>query len=109
MAFVQPEETSLHVHADPLLSNGRIIGDRIMVFPDHAAPNVFYYVPTGMDLTQAYGKPQFFFYKYVYISPQVTKKCTIPPLISPPVFVYLMKVNSGVPSLLVANLGSSGT
>jgi hypothetical protein len=59
--------TSLLVQADPLLSQGKIIGDRIMVFPDHATPNVFYYVPTGMDLTQAYGKPQFFFYKYVYI------------------------------------------
>ena len=57
----------VYVHADPLLSKGRIIGDRIMVFPDHATPNVFYYIPTGMDLTQAYGKPQFFFYKYVYI------------------------------------------
>ncbi len=57
----------LDMHADPLLSQGRIIGDKILVFPDHAAKKVFYYVPTGMDLTQAYGKPQFFFYKYVYI------------------------------------------
>ncbi len=53
--------------ADPLLSQGRMISDRIMVFPDHATPNVFYYVPTKLDLTRAYGKPQFFFYKYVYI------------------------------------------
>jgi len=53
--------------ADPLLSQGRMIGERIMLFPDHATPNVFYYVPTKLDLTRAYGKPQFFFYKYVYI------------------------------------------
>jgi hypothetical protein len=59
--------TCLTAHADPLLSQGKIIGDKIMVFPDHATPNVFYYVPTGLKLTQAYGKPQFFFYKYVYI------------------------------------------
>jgi hypothetical protein len=57
----------LTVHADPLLSQGKIIGEKIMVFPDHAIPNVFYYVPTGLELTQAYGRPQFFFYKYVYI------------------------------------------
>jgi hypothetical protein len=59
--------TCLTAHAEPLLSQGKIIGDKIMVFPDHATPNVFYYVPTGLELTQAYGKPQFFFYKYVYI------------------------------------------
>ncbi len=59
--------TCLTVHADPLLSQGKIIGEKIMVFPDHAKPNVFYYVPTGLELTQAYGRPQFFFYKYVYI------------------------------------------
>lgn len=57
----------LSLKADPLLSQGRIVGDRILVFPDHAAPNVFYYVPTKLELTEAYGKPQFFFYKYVYI------------------------------------------
>jgi len=56
-----------NLHADPLLSQGRVINDRIMVFPDHATPNVFYYVPTKLDLTRAFGKPQFFFYKYVYI------------------------------------------
>ncbi len=57
----------VRIHADPLLNKGKVIGDKIMVFPDHSIPNVFYYVPTKLELTQAYGQPQFFFYKYVYI------------------------------------------
>ncbi|HSA96912.1 MAG TPA: hypothetical protein VLJ16_12740 [Acidobacteriota bacterium] len=53
--------------ADPLLSRPETIDGRILIFPDHRAPNVFYYVPAGLALVRAFGQPQFFFYKYVYV------------------------------------------
>ena len=53
--------------ADPLLSKPETVGGRILIFPDHKAPNVYYYVPAGLALTRSFGKPQFFFYKYVYV------------------------------------------
>ncbi len=62
----------VRTHADPLLSQGKIIGDQILVFPDHSLPNIYYYVPTKLNLSQSYDKPQFFFYKYVYIKPDAS-------------------------------------
>ncbi|MEW5807311.1 MAG: hypothetical protein AB1756_08210 [Acidobacteriota bacterium] len=53
--------------ADPVLNQGRTVGDKIVIFPDHRNPKVLYYVPAELNLSQSYGKPQFFFYKYVYI------------------------------------------
>jgi hypothetical protein len=53
--------------ADPLLSRPETVGGRILIFPDHKAPNVYYYVPTGLALVRSFAKPQFFFYKYVYV------------------------------------------
>jgi hypothetical protein len=53
--------------ADPLLSKPETIGGRILIFPDHKAPNVYYYVPAGLALARSFDKPQFFFYKYVYV------------------------------------------
>lgn len=53
--------------ADPLLSKPETIGGRILIFPDHKAPNVYYYVPAGLALVRLFGQPQFFFYKYVYV------------------------------------------
>jgi hypothetical protein len=53
--------------ADPLLSRPETVDGRILIFPDHRAPNVYYYVPAGLALVRAFGQPQFFFYKYVYV------------------------------------------
>jgi len=53
--------------ADPLLTRPETVGGRILIFPDHKAPNVFYYVPAGLSLVRSFDKPQFFFYKYVYV------------------------------------------
>ena len=53
--------------ADPLLSKPETVGGRILIFPDHKAPNVYYYVPAGLALVRTFEKPQFFFYKYVYV------------------------------------------
>jgi hypothetical protein len=53
--------------ADPLLSRPETVGGRILVFPDHKAPNVYYYVPAGLALARTFDRPQFFFYKYVYV------------------------------------------
>lgn len=53
--------------ADPLLSRPETVGGRILIFPDHKAPNVYYYVPVGLALVRSFDKPQFFFYKYVYV------------------------------------------
>jgi len=53
--------------ADPLLSRPETVDGRILIFPDHKAPNVYYYVPAGLALVRAFEKPQFFFYKYVYV------------------------------------------
>jgi hypothetical protein len=53
--------------ADPLLSKPETVGGRILIFPDHKAPNVYYYVPAGLALVRSFDKPQFFFYKYVYV------------------------------------------
>src|SRR5512139_2020516 len=53
--------------ADPLLSRPETVDGRILIFPDHRTPNVFYYVPAGLALVRTFGQPQFFFYKYVYV------------------------------------------
>ena len=53
--------------ADPLLTRPETVDGRILVFPDHEAPNVLYYVPAGLALVRSFGRPQFFFYKYVYV------------------------------------------
>ncbi len=53
--------------ADPVLNQGRTIEEKIVIFPDHRNPKAFYYVPTSFQISEAHGKPQFFFYKYVYI------------------------------------------
>lgn len=53
--------------ADPLLSKPETVAGRILIFPDHKAPNVYYYAPTGLALVRSFDKPQFFFYKYVYV------------------------------------------
>ena len=55
------------LYADPLLSKPETVGGRILIFPDHKAPNVYYYVPAGLALVRSFDKPQFFFYKYVYV------------------------------------------
>lgn len=55
------------LRADPLLSRPETVDGRILVFPDHRAPNVYYYVPAGLSLVRNFGRPQFFFYKYVYV------------------------------------------
>jgi len=53
--------------ADPLLSKPETVGGRILLFPDHKVPNLYYYVPAGLALVRSFDKPQFFFYKYVYV------------------------------------------
>jgi hypothetical protein len=53
--------------ADPLLSKPETVGGRILIFPDHKSPNLYYYVPAGLALVRSFDKPQFFFYKYVYV------------------------------------------
>jgi len=53
--------------AAQLLTRPETVGGRILIFPDHQNRNIFYYVPTGLDLTKSFGRPQFFFYKYVYV------------------------------------------
>jgi hypothetical protein len=53
--------------ADPLLSRPETVDGRILIFPDHRTPNLFYYVPAGLALVRTFGQPQFFFYKYVYV------------------------------------------
>ena len=55
------------LRADPLLSKPETIGGRILIFPDHKAANVYYYVPAGLALARSFDRPQFFFYKYVYV------------------------------------------
>jgi hypothetical protein len=55
------------LRADPLLSRPETVDGRILLFPDHRAPNVYYYVPAGLALVRSFDQPQFFFYKYVYV------------------------------------------
>ncbi len=62
----------LHANADPVLNQGRTIGEKLIIFPDHSNPKAFYYVPSSFQISEAYGKPQFFFYKYVYIRSDVS-------------------------------------
>jgi len=59
--------------ADPLLSKPEIVGGRILIFPDHKASNVYYYVPAGLALVRTFNQPQFFFYKYVYVKPDASE------------------------------------
>lgn len=58
---------SLALSADPLLSRPETVAGRILVFPDHRTPNVYYYVPASLALVRTFDQPQFFFYKYVYV------------------------------------------
>ncbi len=53
--------------ADPLLTRPETVGGRILIFPDHKTPNLYYYVPAGLALAKSFDQPQFFFYKYVYV------------------------------------------
>ena len=53
--------------AAQLLTRPETVGGRILIFPDHKNRNVYHYVPTGLDLAKSFGRPQFFFYKYVYV------------------------------------------
>lgn len=55
------------LRADPLLSRPETVDGRVLIFPDHRSANVYYYVPAGLALVRTFGKPQFFFYKYVYV------------------------------------------
>ncbi len=55
--------------ADPLLTRPETAGGRVLLYPDHRDPRVFYYVPSELALTRAFGSPQFFFYKYIYVKP----------------------------------------
>jgi hypothetical protein len=65
LAFLGAASSGLF--ADPLLSKPETVAGRILIFPDHKAPNVYYYVPAGLALVRSFDKPQFFFYKYVYV------------------------------------------
>ena len=53
--------------ADPVLNQMKTIAEKIVVFPDHQSARSYYYVPSTLNISQSFGKPQFFFYKYVYI------------------------------------------
>lgn len=55
------------LRADPLLTRPETVGGRVLIFPDHQTPNVYYYVPAGLALVRSFDRPQFFFYKYVYV------------------------------------------
>jgi hypothetical protein len=58
--------------ADPVLTRPETVADRIIIYPDHKNPKLFYYVPTQLNLSQTFGQPNFFFYKYVYIKDRGT-------------------------------------
>ena len=56
--------------ADPVLTRPETVADRIIIYPDHRNPKLFYYVLTQLGLSQSFGQPNFFFYKYVYVKDQ---------------------------------------
>ena len=56
--------------ADPVLTRPETVAGRIIIYPDHRNPKLFYYVPTALQLSQSFGQPNFFFYKYVYVKDQ---------------------------------------
>ncbi|MGQ9801195.1 MAG: hypothetical protein ACUVRL_05985 [Candidatus Saccharicenans sp.] len=56
--------------ADPVLTRPETVANRIIIYPDHKNPKLFYYVPTELRLSQSFGQPNFFFYKYVYVKDQ---------------------------------------
>lgn len=60
--------------ADPVLTRPETVAGRIIIYPDHKNPKLFYYVPTELRLSRAYGQPNFFFYKYVYVRDQAEKE-----------------------------------
>ncbi len=60
------------LRADPILTRPETVAGRIIVYPDHRNPGIFYYVPTRLQLSQVFGRPNFFFYKYVYVKDQGT-------------------------------------
>lgn len=55
------------LRAEPVLTRPETVAGRIIIYPDHRDPKLFYYVPTGLALSQTFGKPRFFFYKYVHV------------------------------------------
>ncbi len=60
------------LRADPVLTRPETVAGRIIVYPDHRSSKLFYYVPTRLRLSETFGKPNFFFYKYVYVKDQGT-------------------------------------
>ena len=56
--------------ADPVLTRPETVANKIIIYPDHKTPGLFYYVPTRLLLSQTFGQPNFFFYKYVYVKDQ---------------------------------------
>ncbi|HAR36273.1 MAG TPA: hypothetical protein DCR87_05100 [Acidobacteria bacterium] len=56
--------------ADPVLTRPETVAGQIIIYPDHRNPKLFYYVPTALQLSQSFGQPNFFFYKYVYVKDQ---------------------------------------
>ncbi len=55
------------LQAEPVLSRPETVAGRIIIYPDHRDPKLFYYVPTSLVLAQTFGKPRFFFYKYMHV------------------------------------------
>ncbi len=53
--------------ADPVLSKPETVDGKIIIYPDHRTPQLFYYVPVSLILSQTFGQPQFFFYKYIHV------------------------------------------
>lgn len=53
--------------ADPVLTRPETVAGKIIIYPDHRTPKLFYYVPTRLALSQTFGQPRFFFYKYIHV------------------------------------------
>jgi hypothetical protein len=56
--------------ADPVLTRPETVANRIIIYPDHQSSKIFYYVPSSLRLSQTFGQPNFYFYKYVYVRDQ---------------------------------------
>jgi hypothetical protein len=68
-AAILTAAVTVFLGADPLLNRPETVNGTILIFPDHAKPGIFYYMPAGLALARTFGAPQFFFYKYVYVRP----------------------------------------
>jgi len=55
------------IQADPLLTRPETVAGKIIIYPDHRTPKLFYYVPTSLILGRTFGQPRFFFYKYIHV------------------------------------------